>query len=386
MAVGEGSGKGALTMKADITARAAGPARSWQRCRLATSALGSTVWPRRAAQCRGGLRVAKSTLGAQLSLHRRAARFAGADGYALIRSPGFASEFLLTPLAPIDGIESPALQTAMRPPGSGAPPGRPAPTSPPRSAASCREMRSRWRSMPSGTRTQDHFHIHVDCLRTQRRQRSLADYASQITDAVERIAHAAARRHLLGPHHRQSRLDGYQHAAPDRRSAPGCRHHARPRDARRGAGHPRRWQPTASTCSPTGRIPRPNGCSTISAGDAEGAQSAKVRFRFCGSIARPLNSFRIDRETFMRIANVELAVEIAPLGAELQSIVSSGRQPVALAWRSGMVDRPRAAAVSGGRQEPRQCRDHRGQALSDAAARLCPPLHLRRCDARSPTA
>src|SRR5262245_59445312 len=55
--------------------------------------------------------------------------------------------------------------------------------------------------------------------------------------------------------------------------------------------------------SPTGRTLRPNTCSTINAGES----------RTSGDSGRFL----------MRIANSELTVEIAPLGAELQSITSA---------------------------------------------------------------
>jgi CDP-diacylglycerol pyrophosphatase len=86
-------------------------------------------------------------------------------GYAIIHSPGFASEYLLTPLADYDGIESPEL----------------------RGSAATGFWHAAWamqrnveealgRTVPrtglalavnaTGTRTQDHFHIHLDCLRT----------------------------------------------------------------------------------------------------------------------------------------------------------------------------------------------------------------------------
>lgn len=87
-----------------------------------------------------------------------------ADGYVTIHSPGFASEFLLAPLADYDGIESHGLQAD----------------------SATRLWQAAWamrddvvaalgRDVPrnglalavnaSGTRTQDHFHIHLDCLR-----------------------------------------------------------------------------------------------------------------------------------------------------------------------------------------------------------------------------
>jgi CDP-diacylglycerol pyrophosphatase len=86
------------------------------------------------------------------------------DGYVTIHSPGFASEFLLAPLADYDGIESHGLQAdaatglwhaawAMRDDVA---------------AALGREVPRKGLALAvnaSGMRTQDHFHIHLDCLR-----------------------------------------------------------------------------------------------------------------------------------------------------------------------------------------------------------------------------
>jgi CDP-diacylglycerol pyrophosphatase len=108
--------------------------------------------------------VSKSTLGLSFPCTYVKLDSPDADGYAVIRSPGFASEFLLSPLADYDGIESPELQTdratglwqaawAMQ--GD--------------VAAALGRTLARTRLAlavnASGTRTQDHFHIHLDCLR-----------------------------------------------------------------------------------------------------------------------------------------------------------------------------------------------------------------------------
>lgn len=86
------------------------------------------------------------------------------DGYVTIHSPGFASEFLLAPLADYDGIESRGLQAD-------------AATGLWHAAWAMRSdvLTALGRDVPrnglalavnaSGTRTQDHFHIHLDCLR-----------------------------------------------------------------------------------------------------------------------------------------------------------------------------------------------------------------------------
>jgi CDP-diacylglycerol pyrophosphatase len=108
--------------------------------------------------------VSKSTLGLSFPCSAVDLGKPGADGYALIRSPGFNSEFLVTTLAPLDGIESPELQTgaatglwqdawAARTSVAAAL-GRPLPRTAVGLAVNA-----------SGTRTQDHFHIHIDCVR-----------------------------------------------------------------------------------------------------------------------------------------------------------------------------------------------------------------------------
>jgi len=147
---------------------------------IATSALAGT-WSRDALRnVVAACVVAKSTIGASFPCTDVRLDAPGADGYALIRSPGFASEFLLTPLAPIDGIESPALQNSSA-------------TGLWSAAWATRAdvAAALGRKLPrdavalavnaEGTRTQDHFHIHVDCLRTSVAA-SLAGYASHVTD------------------------------------------------------------------------------------------------------------------------------------------------------------------------------------------------------------
>jgi CDP-diacylglycerol pyrophosphatase len=109
-------------------------------------------------------RLSKATLGVAFPCAEVEMGGPGQAGYAIIRSPGFASEFLLAPLADYDGIESPEL----------------------RGSAATGLWHAAWemqsnvdgalgRTVPraglalavnaSGTRTQDHFHIHLDCLR-----------------------------------------------------------------------------------------------------------------------------------------------------------------------------------------------------------------------------
>jgi CDP-diacylglycerol pyrophosphatase len=108
--------------------------------------------------------VSKSTLGLSFPCNDVRLDSPGRDGYAVIRSPGFASEYLLSPLAAYDGIESPQLQTDsatdlwqaawdMRD-GVDSALGRKLPRTDLALAVNA-----------SGTRTQDHFHIHLDCLR-----------------------------------------------------------------------------------------------------------------------------------------------------------------------------------------------------------------------------
>ena len=112
----------------------------------------------------GACVVAKSTLGLAFPCADVRLDSPGADGYAIIRSPGFSSEFLLAPTAPMDGIESSALETD-------------AATGFWQAAWAARQNVSDTLGHPlgrtdvalavnaSGTRTQDHFHIHVDCVR-----------------------------------------------------------------------------------------------------------------------------------------------------------------------------------------------------------------------------
>ena len=108
--------------------------------------------------------VAKSTVGLSFPCADVRLGTPGDEGYALIRSPGFDTEYLVTPLAPLDGIESPELQ------GDAA-------TGLWASAWSARADVAAALGRPlartavalavnaAGSRTQDHFHIHVDCLR-----------------------------------------------------------------------------------------------------------------------------------------------------------------------------------------------------------------------------
>jgi CDP-diacylglycerol pyrophosphatase len=116
------------------------------------------------------------------------------DGYVTIHSPGFASEFLLAPLADYDGIESPGLQAdaatglwqaawAMRDDASAAL-GRQVPRTGFALAVNA-----------SGTRTQDHFHIHLDCLRDYIGT-DLAALKGEITESWSRL-----RRRLRGSYY-----------------------------------------------------------------------------------------------------------------------------------------------------------------------------------------
>ena len=108
------------------------------------------------------------------------------DGYVTIHSPGFVSEYLLAPLADYDGIESPELQAD-------------AATDLWRAAWAMRSdvAAALGRALPrtdlalavnaSGTRTQDHFHIHLDCLRSYIGA-DLAGLKGQITDRWARLS------------------------------------------------------------------------------------------------------------------------------------------------------------------------------------------------------
>ena len=112
----------------------------------------------------GACVISRTTLGVAFPCEDVVLDRPGADGYAVIRSPGFASEYLLSPLAAYDGIESRALQAD-------------AATGLWQAAWAMQGgvMKALGRTLPrtglalavnaSGTRTQDHFHIHLDCLR-----------------------------------------------------------------------------------------------------------------------------------------------------------------------------------------------------------------------------
>lgn len=152
---------------------------------IATSALASS-WGRDALRnVVAACVVAKSTIGASFPCADVRLGTSDADGYALIRSPGFDSEFLLTPLAPIDGIESPALQTKSAT-------GFWSAAWATRSNVAAALGRDLSRDAVAlavnaeGTRTQDHFHIHVDCLRTSVAD-SLASNAFRITDQWRKL-------------------------------------------------------------------------------------------------------------------------------------------------------------------------------------------------------
>ena len=136
---------------------------------VATSALAGG-WSRDALrQVVGACVIAKSALKVAFPCTDVQLGKPGDNGYALIRSPGFASEFLVTPLAPLDGIGSPELQSD-------------AATSLWTAAWAARgDVASALsRSLPrtavglavngAGTRTQDHFHIHIDCVKTSVRR------------------------------------------------------------------------------------------------------------------------------------------------------------------------------------------------------------------------
>lgn len=128
----------------------------------------------------GACVVSKTALGLSFPCSDVVLDKPGADGYAVIRSPGFRSEYLLSPLIAVDGIESPALQAD-------------AATGLWQAAWNMRGdvIAALGRDQPrtglalavnaSGTRTQDHFHIHLDCLRTSV-GKILAEKGSSITE------------------------------------------------------------------------------------------------------------------------------------------------------------------------------------------------------------
>jgi CDP-diacylglycerol pyrophosphatase len=129
--------------------------------------------------------VSKSTLGLAFPCTDVELGSPGRDGYAVIRSPGFASEFLLSPLAAYDGIESPGLRSdaatglwqaawSMRADVIEAL-GRPVPRTDLALAVNA-----------SGPRTQDHFHIHLDCLRASV-GKTLDTRRASITEAWTRL-------------------------------------------------------------------------------------------------------------------------------------------------------------------------------------------------------
>jgi CDP-diacylglycerol pyrophosphatase len=134
----------------------------------------------------GACLVSKTTLGLAFPCNDVVLDQPGADGYAVIHSPGFQSEFLLSPLSAYDGIESPALRTD-------------AATGLWQAAWDMRDdvMKALGRTLPrdglamavnaSGTRTQDHFHIHLDCLRASVGT-VLAAKGSSITERWTRFA------------------------------------------------------------------------------------------------------------------------------------------------------------------------------------------------------
>ena len=129
--------------------------------------------------------VSKATVGLSFPCTDVKLDSPSAEGFAVIRSPGFASEFLLSPLASYDGIESPDLQSEKA-------------TDLWQAAWAMRDYvaaalgRKLGRSdlalvvNASGTRTQDHFHIHLDCLRESVGQ-SLMTSRGGITDTWARL-------------------------------------------------------------------------------------------------------------------------------------------------------------------------------------------------------
>ncbi|HTJ56972.1 MAG TPA: CDP-diacylglycerol diphosphatase [Devosiaceae bacterium] len=146
---------------------------------VATSSLAEEFSRRALGQVVRACSIAQSTLGVSFPCTEVRPGEADDDGYVVIRSPGFASEFLVAPIAPISGIESPTLRTN----------------------AATDLWQAAWdtrtdvaaalgRHLPrdavglavnaEGTRTQDHFHIHIDCLQPSVSD-ALARYAPRIT-------------------------------------------------------------------------------------------------------------------------------------------------------------------------------------------------------------
>jgi CDP-diacylglycerol pyrophosphatase len=129
--------------------------------------------------------ISKRTLGISFPCNEVNLGSPASDGYVTIHSPGFASEFLLAPLADYDGIESDGLLAdsatglwhaawAMRNDVA---------------AALGREVPRNGLALAvnaSGTRTQDHFHIHLDCLRGSV-GRELAGLKAEITEDWARM-------------------------------------------------------------------------------------------------------------------------------------------------------------------------------------------------------
>jgi len=149
---------------------------------VATSAIAAGPWGRDALRSVvAACVVAKSTVGVSFPCSDVKLATPESDGYALIRSPGYDSEFLVSPIGAVDGIESPELQSnAATPLWNTAWQAR----------AEVAAARGRTLGREAvglavnaiGTRTQDHFHIHVDCVR-QSVKTTLGARAKAITDA-----------------------------------------------------------------------------------------------------------------------------------------------------------------------------------------------------------
>jgi CDP-diacylglycerol pyrophosphatase len=148
---------------------------------IATASLAGNFGRDALRQVIGACVLSKSTLGLSFPCADVALDAPGSKGHVLIRSPGFQSEFLVAPLTPLDGIESPELQD-------------PAATGLWQVAWSSRAEVEKALGRPlarsavalavnaHGTRTQDHFHIHIDCLR-QSVGSILAAKGATLTDA-----------------------------------------------------------------------------------------------------------------------------------------------------------------------------------------------------------